>query len=228
MKDKIIECVENIDKRFNIKGYEKQLWKDMFIELAQSYPEIENNQEVISKVTDILENVNIDSIIAIIDSIKNEISNELSSMICKVFLIASLDLSHKNDMELRELKEILSELAVPIIRVWKNILLCPLVGTLDSERAQTMAEKLLQMTSESRARYVIIDVTGISIIDTIVGGFLIELFKAIKLLGSDVILTGIKPNIAHTLVKLGIDFNMINVKRDLESGLKFAISTIEK
>ncbi|MCF6096986.1 STAS domain-containing protein [Thermovorax subterraneus] len=139
-------------------------------------------------------------------------------------VVEVLDESKKEkETRIRELGDILAELATPIIRIWQDILLVPLIGTLDSHRAQNMAEKLLEKTASTRAKIVIVDVTGVPMIDTIVGGFLIEMFNAIKLLGSDVILTGIKPEIAHTLVKLGVDFNMVIIKRDLESALKYAI-----
>lgn len=134
------------------------------------------------------------------------------------------DMNRENQMRITELCDILAELATPIIRLWQDVLLVPVIGTLDSQRAQSMAEKLLESTAAARAKVVIVDVTGVPMIDTVVGGFLIEMFNAVKLLGSDVILTGIKPEIAHTIVKIGVDFNMIIIKRDLESALKYAIS----
>jgi len=125
--------------------------------------------------------------------------------------------------KIAELREVLSELSTPVIHLWKDVLLAPIIGTLDSQRAQSMSEKVLNAVSETGAKLVIVDVTGVPLIDTIVGEFLIEMFSAVKLLGADVILTGIKPEIAHTLVKLGIDFDMVNIKRDLESALKYAM-----
>ncbi|MBO8154573.1 MAG: STAS domain-containing protein [Thermovirga sp.] len=125
--------------------------------------------------------------------------------------------------KIAELRDVLSELSTPVVHLWKDVLLAPIIGTLDSQRAQSMSEKVLNAVSETGAKLVIVDVTGVPLIDTIVGEFLIEMFSAVKLLGGDVILTGIKPEIAHTLVKLGIDFDMVNIKRDLESALKYAM-----
>jgi rsbT co-antagonist protein RsbR len=136
--------------------------------------------------------------------------------------------NYANQMRIAELHDVLAELATPIIRLWQDVILVPVIGTLDSQRAQNMAEKLLESIADTRAKVVIVDVTGVSMIDTIVGEFLIEMFSAVKLLGSDVILTGIKPEIAHTLVKLSIDFNMVIIKRDLESALKYAIREFSK
>ncbi|MBA1336087.1 MAG: RsbT co-antagonist protein RsbRA [Firmicutes bacterium] len=142
----------------------------------------------------------------------------------KAFTEVLGDMNRENQMRITELRDILAELATPIIRLWQDVLLVPVIGTLDSQRAQSMAEKLLESAAAARAKVVIVDVTGVAMIDRVVGGFLIEMFNAVKLLGSDVIVTGIKPEIAHTLVKIGVDFNMIIIKRDLESALKYAIS----
>lgn len=134
----------------------------------------------------------------------------------------------ERDQIQRELERMLSELATPIIRIWREILLLPLIGGLDSDRAQGMAERLLDRVSATRARVVVVDVTGVPTIDTVAGGFLIETFSAVKLLGTEVILTGLKPEIAHTLVKLGIDFRMVAIARDLEDALRQAIAMIEE
>lgn len=134
----------------------------------------------------------------------------------------------ERDQIQRELERMLSELATPIIRIWREILLVPLIGSLDSDRAQGMAERLLDRVSATRARVVVVDVTGVPTIDTAAGGFLIETFSAVKLLGTEVTLTGLKPEIAHTLVKLGIDFRMVAVARDLEDALRQAIAMIEE
>ncbi|MBC7343507.1 MAG: STAS domain-containing protein [Clostridia bacterium] len=138
------------------------------------------------------------------------------------------ELSHDREQAVRELENMLSELATPIIRIWTEVLLVPLIGSLDTDRAQAMAERLLERASSTRAKVVIVDVTGVPTIDTAAGGFLIEMFSAVKLLGTEVILTGLKPEIAHTLVKLGIDFRMVVIARDLEDALRQAIVMLEE
>lgn len=138
------------------------------------------------------------------------------------------ELRHDSEQTVRELENMLSELATPIIRIWTEVLLVPLIGSLDSDRAQGMAERLLDRASASRAKVVVVDVTGVPMIDTAAGGFLIEMFSAVKLLGAAVILTGLKPEIAHTLVKIGIDFRMVAIARDLEDALRQAIAMIEE
>ncbi|MFZ5755169.1 MAG: STAS domain-containing protein [Bacillota bacterium] len=138
------------------------------------------------------------------------------------------ELRHDSEQAVRELERMLSELATPIVRIWAEVLLVPLIGSLDSDRAQGMAERLLERVSTTRAKVVVVDVTGVPTIDTAAGGFLIETFSAVKLLGAEVILTGLKPEIAHTLVKLGIDFRMVVIARDLEDALRQAIAMIEE
>ncbi|MBA1336089.1 MAG: RsbT co-antagonist protein RsbRA [Firmicutes bacterium] len=131
------------------------------------------------------------------------------------------ELRHDSEQAVRELERMLSELATPIIRIWAEVLLVPLIGSLDSDWAQGMAEKLLERVSTTRAKVVVVDITGVPTID-------IETFSAVKLLGAEVILTGLKPEIAHTLVKLGIDFRMVVIARDLEDALRQAIAMIEE
>lgn len=137
-------------------------------------------------------------------------------------------LRRDSEQAVRELQHALSELATPIIRIWTDVLLVPLIGNFDGDRAQALSEKLLDRASATRAKVVIVDVTGVPMIETAVGGFLIEMFSAVKLLGAQVILTGIKPEVAHTLVKLGIDFRMVSIARDLEDALRQAIAMVEE
>jgi len=226
MKEKLInnlnEYVSMLDERFG----NKKLWEDFLITVAENSDDVFlAKQEVLKNVVDF---IGIDNFILAVDILSDSLAEFPKDKVLKAALKIMKDYCNERDMVVKELKEALGELAVPIIRVWKDIVLTPLIGTLDSERAQTMAEKLLEFVADVRAKYVILDVTGVSFIDTIVGGFLLEMVNAVRLLGCDVIMTGIKPDIAHTLVKLGVDFNAVTIKRDLETGLKFAISKIEK
>jgi len=136
----------------------------------------------------------------------------------------SAGLRQEQKQTVSQLRQMLSELSTPIIRIWTDMLLVAMIGNIDSQRAQDIAEKLLNRVSSARAKVVIVDVTGVPMIDTLVGGFLIEMFNAIKLLGAEVILTGIKPEVAHTLVKLGVDFRMVSIARDLEDALRRGIA----
>ncbi|SHI89851.1 STAS domain-containing protein [Desulfofundulus thermosubterraneus] len=144
--------------------------------------------------------------------------------ILRAALKVSGEMRRENEHVLMQLRQMLSELATPIIRIWTDILLVAMIGNLDGQRAQNIAERLLNRVSSVRAKVVLVDVTGVPMIDTVVGGFLMEMFNAIKFLGAEVILTGIKPEVAHTLVKLGVDFQMVTVARDLEDALRRGIA----
>jgi len=205
----------------------KEGWEDFLIVLAK-YEEGVKESELQKSIQNLFEIIPFEKVVDGIEYLEKIVKNFPAGYVYKqICCVQDQYLKEKNNY-LTELKNVLSELATPTIRIWKDVVLLPLIGTLDSERAQSMSEKLLEFISETRAKIAIIDVTGVPIIDTVVGGYLIEMFNAVKLMGCDVILTGIKPNIAHTLVKIGIDFNMVIVKRDLESGLKYAISEIEE
>ncbi|QGP90873.1 STAS domain protein [Neomoorella glycerini] len=136
------------------------------------------------------------------------------------------EIRKENEQTINNLRQMLPELATPIIRIWTDMLLVALIGNLDSQWAQSIAERLLDRVSVTRTKVVLVDVTGVPMIDTVVGGFLIEMFNAIRFLGAEVILTGIKPEVAHTLVKLGVDFRMVTIARDLEDALRKGIAII--
>ncbi|ADQ04004.1 anti-sigma-factor antagonist [Caldicellulosiruptor owensensis OL] len=228
MKEKIIK---NLDKYVDlIETFEviKESWKEFLITIAEFWNTDDFEKKTESSLEKFIELIDNTILLRALETIKSEIKEFPIESILKIICKVSAKLLEEKKLVIRELKDALAELATPTIRVWKDVILVPLIGALDSERAQNAAERVLEFASNSRAKVVIIDVTGIPMIDTIVGGFLIEMFNAIKLLGCEVVLTGIKPNIAHTLVKLGIDFNMVTVKRDLESGLRYAISVTEQ
>ncbi|TDT72350.1 rsbT co-antagonist protein RsbR [Hypnocyclicus thermotrophus] len=221
MKDYIITHLENLSIKLSKIISEKVYWENFLVTLAQN--NMNNEIEIKNTLRPIISSNNFKKVFTALKTLNEEINGFPFVELIKLLIDLSDEKLKEKEVVLEEVKDVLSELAVPVLRLWKDIIVAPLVGTLDSERAQSMAEKLLAFTSETRAKYVIIDVTGVNVIDTIVGGFLIETFNAIKLLGTNVILTGIKPNIAHTLVKIGIDFNMVIVKRDLETALNYLI-----
>ncbi|KXG77316.1 RsbT co-antagonist protein RsbRA [Fervidicola ferrireducens] len=223
MKEAIIYNLEGLLEGLAGEDGIKKEWEDFLVNLADASENADMKEKIKEPLKSLMNVVNSSALLKGFEFLNEKIEGFPLAEILKV-VVEVLDESKKEkETRIRELGDILAELATPIIRIWQDILLVPLIGTLDSHRAQNMAEKLLEKTASTRAKMVIVDVTGVPMIDTIVGGFLIEMFNAIKLLGSDVILTGIKPEIAHTLVKLGVDFNMVIIKRDLESALKYAI-----
>jgi len=117
----------------------------------------------------------------------------------------------------------LRELSTPIIPLTDDLVVMPLIGTIDSNRAQQVIETLLEGVATSRATTAILDITGVPIVDTQVANALLRAAQAVKLLGARVVLTGIRPEIAQTLVGLGLDLNGIVTRATLQSGIAFAL-----
>lgn len=119
----------------------------------------------------------------------------------------------------------LAELSTPLLTVGNGVVVMPLVGTIDSRRAGQVMERLLEGVSATNARAVILDITGIPVVDTQVANAFIHAAQAVKLLGAQVILTGIRPEVAQTLVSLQVDLSGIITRATLESGIAEALGT---
>lgn len=125
----------------------------------------------------------------------------------------------------RQAREIM-EISTPVVQVWDGILLVPLIGTLDSQRTQQAMEKLLTSIAETNSPVALIDITGVPAMDTQTARHLVETVTAVRLLGSEVLLTGVRPAIAQTLVHLGIELSGIITRSSLASGLKQALDIV--
>ena len=119
--------------------------------------------------------------------------------------------------------EQLLELSTPVVKLWDGVLAVPLVGTLDSARAQVVMERLLQALVDTSSPYAIIDITGVSAVDTQVAQHILKTVVAARLMGADCIISGIRPQIAQTIVALGIEFNDIVTKSSLADALLHAL-----
>jgi len=120
--------------------------------------------------------------------------------------------------------ETIQELTTPVLKVWEGVLIMPLVGVLDTRRAQLMTEHLLSEINRLQARVALIDITGVTVLDTRVADHLLETMRAVSMLGARVILTGVGPVNAQTIVKLGIDIGELKTAGSLEAGLKRALA----
>lgn len=126
-----------------------------------------------------------------------------------------------------EFQETIRRLSTPVINVWDQVLVMPLIGVLDSRRAQQMMEQLLERVAASEARYVIIDITGVPTVDTAVAEHLIKTTKAAQLVGATTLLVGISPRVAQTLVRLGVSMGNVVTFTDLRSGLAYALDALD-
>jgi len=118
------------------------------------------------------------------------------------------------------------ELSTPVIKVWDKILTLPIIGTLDSRRAQLMMESLLQKIVQSGSTIAILDITGVKTMDTLVANHLIKTVTAARLMGARCILTGVSPAIAQTMVQLGIDLTQITTRAQMSDGIRLAFEMI--
>jgi len=125
--------------------------------------------------------------------------------------------------KLKEQQKVVLELSTPVIQVWDKILVLPLIGTVDSVRAQQIMENILIRINQTESQIVIIDITGVPVIDTLVASHLVKTVAAVKLLGGEAIVTGINPEIAQTLVHLGVDLREVVTKANLARGVEFAL-----
>jgi rsbT co-antagonist protein RsbR len=121
----------------------------------------------------------------------------------------------------------LTELSTPVIQVWEGIVALPLVGTVDSARAKEIMENLLDAVVSKGADVVIIDITGVPVVDTQVANRLMRTVEAVRLLGTSSIITGINPVIAQTLVQLGVDLSQLSTKATLQAGLRQAFRDLK-
>jgi rsbT co-antagonist protein RsbR len=117
----------------------------------------------------------------------------------------------------------LRDLATPLIPISGQVVAMPLVGAMDTQRAQQVIEVLLRGVEASRARIAILDITGVPIVDTQVANALVAAAQAVRLLGAQVILTGIRPEVAQTLVGLGIDLASLVTRATLQDGIAYAM-----
>ncbi|PIQ32723.1 MAG: hypothetical protein COW63_06675 [Bacteroidetes bacterium CG18_big_fil_WC_8_21_14_2_50_41_14] len=202
-------------------------------------PKIEKMKERINFIEDVLSSVAAGDMNARINS---EINDDLSGIEAAIdLLINDLtdELKQRKKMQ-QEVEEKLAkiqeqqktilqqqqdllELSSPVSKVWDNVLILPVIGTLDSQRTQVMMENLLEKIVETGCTIAILDITGVPTVDTQVANHLLKTVTAARLLGAECIISGISPAIAQTIVHLGIDLSSIRTKATLQDAMIFAM-----
>lgn len=137
----------------------------------------------------------------------------------------SVYLRTREDVIARQQEEML-ELSTPVVKLWKGVVAMPLIGTLDSRRAQVVMETLLERITETGSRIAIIDITGVPMVDTLVAQHLIKTVTAARLMGAECILSGIRPQIAQTIVQLGVNLDEILTKSTLADAFVVALERL--
>jgi rsbT co-antagonist protein RsbR len=128
----------------------------------------------------------------------------------------------REDIIQRQQTEML-ELSTPVVKLWDGVLALPMIGTLDSHRTQVVMETLLQRIVETGAEIAIIDITGVPTVDTLTAQHLLKTVTAARLMGADCIISGIRPQIAQTIVHLGVDLQGVTTKASLADAFKLAL-----
>jgi len=125
----------------------------------------------------------------------------------------------------RQQQELL-ELSTPVVKLWDGVLALPMIGTLDSARTQIVMESLLQKIVDTESQIAILDITGVPTVDTLVAQHLLKTVTALRLMGAECIISGVRPQIAQTIVHLGVDLQGVSTKASLADALKLALTRI--
>jgi rsbT co-antagonist protein RsbR len=145
-----------------------------------------------------------------------ELLDKLGLHTVKTFQMSREDVIGRQQTELLEL-------STPVVKLWDGILALPMIGTLDSARTQIVMESLLQKIVETESQIAIIDITGVPTVDTLVAQHLLKTVTAIRLMGADCIISGVRPQIAQTIVHLGVDLQGVTTKANLADALALAL-----
>jgi rsbT co-antagonist protein RsbR len=140
----------------------------------------------------------------------------------RIAVTVSVSFVEERERVIREQQEAIRELSTPVLQVRERLLILPIIGVLDSQRARQLTEQLLGGIQANRAKVVVIDITGVATIDVTVANHLVQTVEAARLMGASAIITGLSSKIAQTLVDLGVDLSMMRTVGDLQGGLEEA------
>jgi len=150
-----------------------------------------------------------------IQSLQKLISFDMAIAI-ETYIAAGLEAVARHQAAIREL-------STPVIQLYERVLLLPLIGTIDTGRAMQVMENVLMRVVERQAKVIILDIAGVPVVDTRVANHLLQTTEAVRLLGASTVLTGISPQVAQTMVQLGVDLSKMHTRASLEEGLELAL-----
>ncbi|MGV7210524.1 STAS domain-containing protein [Oxalobacteraceae bacterium A2-2] len=150
----------------------------------------------------------------------------ISSLLDKLGLYTMEVFQKSRDQIIARQQQELLELSTPVVKLWKDVLALPLIGTLDSSRTQVVMESLLEKIVETGAAIAIIDITGVPTVDTLVAQHLMKTIAAARLMGADCIISGIRPQIAQTIVHLGVNLEDVVTKATLADAFTLALGRL--
>jgi len=217
----ILHAGDKIDRR----STEFKALRQFFSTLSQQIQMRGGNMDDFVRYIQFLQQLFLDSL-GCNDTLSFESSREVLLQLASVFNDIVLDVFHiyieEKESTIKAQQEELLETSTPITEIWDGVLTLPIIGTLDSSRTMNVMDKLLTQIEKNRTRVVVIDVTGVQAIDSQVSHHLIQMIRAIGLMGSMAIITGIRPEIARALTSLNIDLGGVTTRSSLAEGLKEA------
>ena len=148
---------------------------------------------------------------------------EMTALLDRLGLLTTEEYQKGRESVIARQQRDLIELSTPVVKLWDGVVAVPLIGTLDSERTQIVMESLLERIVETNSTMAIIDITGVPTVDTLVAQHLLKTVTAIRLMGADCIISGIRPQIAQTIVHLGVDLQGVTTKANLADALSLAL-----
>lgn len=164
------------------------------------------------------------------ESVSFQENRDMLLLLGSVFNDIVLDVFHiyleEKERTIQAQQEELKHTSTPITEIWDGVLTLPIIGTLDSSRTMMVMEKLLSRIEADRAKVVVLDVTGVQTIDSQVSHHLIQMIRAVGLMGAQAILTGIRPDIARAITSLNIDLSAVTTRATLAEGLKEAFAIL--
>ena len=148
---------------------------------------------------------------------------EVNVLLDRLALLTTEEHQRSREAVIQQQQRDLIELSTPVVKLWEGVLAVPLIGTLDSERTQVVMESLLERIVETNSTMAIIDITGVPTVDTLVAQHLLKTVAAARLMGADCIISGIRPQIAQTIVHLGLTLSEVTTKATMADAIAVAL-----